>query len=341
MASAKTIGSVAVSAALIALVMSSFFAAAGGGTTEFRETAVAFDGGQAELPGINETGVTANQSLGTAAQLDGSADSYVSSTGGAETTGNYTLSTRVRVRNVSTTETQIVYSDDQRLLLYNGSSDQWVGVWYEASTGRTWTVSQLASAPGNWTTVQLMLDAGSLELIEDNTLSSTTATNDGNTTSATFSGENLNGTIEETRVFDRPLTNSERQTLVDTPTAPLPNTERAYRVMYDAYSVPSAFPAFFAPGNADVGDIQLVSGASEQPTERGTDWRLDGGTVVALAGGSLDGAPVVYVQYTAEFGGLVETLHSLQTVMSGGLNLLALGAVVAAAAYLLTLYDEF
>lgn len=339
--SARTIGSLAVTAALIGLVMTAFFGAAGGGTVEYRETAVLFEGDRAALPGVNETGVTANQSLGTAARLDGSADSYVSSETAPDTSANFTLSTRVTIANTSTTETQIVYSDPQRLLLYNGSAGEWVGVYYEPSTARTWSVSQIAGTPGTPTTVQLMLDAGTLSIIEDNSFSSTTATNDGNVTTATFTGKNLNGTLEETRVFDRPLTSSERQTLVDTPTAPLPNTQRDYRVMYDAYSVPSAFPVFFAGGDATVGDIQLVDGAAEQVTERGTDWRLDGGEVVALAGGSLDGAPVVYVQYTGEFGALIETLQSLQTVVGGALNLLALGAIVVAAAVLLKSYDSF
>jgi hypothetical protein len=336
--SARTIGSLAVTAALIGLVLTAFFSAAGGGTVEFRETAVVFEGERAALPGVNETNVTANQSLGTAAQLDGSQDSYVSSASAPDVSGDWSVSTHVRVRD--TTTTQIVYSDAGRVLLYNGSANEYVGVWYDSATGETYAVRETANDAENLTHLALVHNssrADTLRLYEDDTDVATTAS----TTGESFAGDNLNGTLEETRVFNDSLSASERSALATTATAPLPGSDRAYRVMYDGYSVPSAFPAFFVDGSAGVGDINLVDGAAEQATERGTDWRLDGGEVVALDGGSLDGAPVVYVQYTGEFGALVETLQSLQNVVGGALNLLALGAIVVAAAVLLKSYDSF
>jgi len=336
---AQTIGSLAVTAALIGLVMSAFFAAAGGGgVVEFRETAVSLDGGSADLPGANETNVSAAQSLGTAAQLDGSADSYVTSDTAPDVAGDWSLSTHARVRD--TTSTQIVYSDDARVLLYNGSANEYVGVWYDSATGETYAVREVADSPESRTHLVLTKNSSqpdTLRLYEGSSGVATTNT----ATDATFRGGNLNGTLEETRVFNDSLTSAERQTLADSPTAPLPNGDRAYRVMYDAYSLPATFPAFFSGASTNVGDIQLADGAAGEATTQGTDWALSSGSVLALDGGSLDGAPVVYVSYTGEFGALIGILETLQTVVSGGVNLLVVGTIIVAAAYLLRTYDSF
>jgi len=335
---AQTIGSLAITAAIIGLIMTSFFAAAGGASLEFRETALTIDGDSVELPGVNESDVTVNQSLGTAAQLDGSQDSYVASASTPDVSGDWSVSTHVRVRD--TTTTQIVYADNGRLLLYNGSANEFVGVWYDSATGETYAVRETADSPATLTHLALVHNSSrpdTLRLYEDDAAVATTAT----PTTATFGGDNLNGTLEETRVFNDSLGTDERATLATSPTAPLPGSDRAYRVMYDAYTEPSAFPAFFAGEDATASGVTLVDGAAEQATERGSDWQLSSGSVVALAGGSLDGAPVVYVQYLGKFGALVGILQTLQSVVSGGLNLLAIGAVVGAAAYLLQIYDSF
>lgn len=285
------------------VVVGQVFAAAAGAddSRQSFQSAVEIDGDTATLTGSNVSVGGVEQSLGDAAALDGSRDSYVAGAAAPNVSGDFYAGTYVRVDN--TTGTRTVYADDQRLILYNGSSGQWVGVYYEASTGRTWSTSLIASDPTNWTHVALQLDAGALELIEDNQFSSVTATNDGNVTTQAFTGDNLEGDLDETRVFDEPLTDSERQQLVDSPTAPLDTAERDYRVMYDSYSSsPGSFPAFFVSSSVDASGVTLVDGFAGQPTQAGTDYRVNGDTITALDGGSLDGAPVVYAAWTASVG---------------------------------------
>lgn len=339
--SVQTIGSLAIGVAIVGLVLGSFFGAVGGVSSGQIQSPVPFGNNDvADLQGTNITINSVNQSLGQSARLDGSADSYVAGSEAPDVSGDWTVSVGVSVEN--TTGTRIVYADDERLILFNGSSGEWVGVWYDNARGQTWSVSQLASNPANRTVLQLMLDGGTLSISEDATFSSAVATNDGNTTSNTFDGENLNGTVDEVRVFNDSLTNSERQQLVDAPTAPLTTAPRAYRVMFDSFdSSPSTYPAFFVGGSVEASSVTRANGFNEQPTERGDDWTLSLGDIVAQDGGSLDGAPVVYVDYIGQTGALVGVLETLAGVANSGVRLLAVGVIVAAAAVLMNLYQEF
>lgn len=336
----QKIARLAILVGVIGLVLGSFFGAVGDVSREQIRTPVAIQGGTADLQGTNVSVDAVNQSLGQAAKLDGSSNSYVSGAESPDLDGNWTISTGVSVDN--TTGTRILYSDTERVILYNGTTDAYVGVWYEPESGRTWSVSQGATDPTNQTVVMLMLETGTLEIIEDNTFSSTTATNDANAVNTTFTGDNLNGTVDETRAFNDSLTSSERQQLVDNPTAPLTTAPRAYRVMYDSFDPsPSGYPAIYVPGGVSASNVQQVEGFDGEPTERGTDWSLSGGDVVALAGGSLDGAPLVYVDYLGTVGALAGVLETLGTVANSGVQLLAVGVIVAAAAVLLKIYDDF
>lgn len=291
---------------LFAIPLFSGLATQGAASAELQQDVVRTEGGNGDLSALVDGGLTVEQSLGDAARLDGTQDSYISGPAGANVTGDAEVATWVRVNN--TPGTQIVYADTERLLLYRGSTNEWVGAYYNASDGQTWTVTELANDPTTWTHVTLAHNETTLMLSEDNSNTSTTALTDGNAIAGNVTADsNLDGSLEETRTFDRVLTSSERQQLIDQPTAPLTGTERSSRVMYDSFqTTPASYPTFIAGGSVTATGVSKVAGFAGQ-TVTDSDWSR---TVLTLSSfsGPLAGAPGVYASYqgySGAFAGLI------------------------------------
>lgn len=284
--------------------------------TETREAIQSFDSGTTALAGSNITGVSVEQSLGDAVRLDGTQSSYVSGESAPPDDGTWSVATWVRVND--TTSTQLVYSDPARTVVYNGSSGEWVAGYYDSSSGETWRVRTPATNETSWTHLTASHDGSVLELAVNNSVAASTVTDGANATTVPLAAGNLDGSLDETRVFDAALASGERQQLIDRPTAPLTSTPRQSRVMFDSFSTsPSSFPAFFIGGDVTAGSVSLVDGFAGETTAAGTDYSLSGDTISTLGGGSLDGAPAAYVTWTAEFSSGFGLLTDLLLVFFG------------------------
>jgi hypothetical protein len=179
-------------------------------------------------------------------------------------------------------------------------------------------VRTTATAATSWTHLTVSHDGSVLEVAENATVVASTVTDTANATTTLQTAGNLDGSLDETRVFDAALSASERQQLVDRPTAPLTSTPRQSRVMFDSFAAsPSSFPAFFLSDDVQAGDISLVDGFAGEATTAGTDYSLSGDTISTIGGGSLDGAPAAYVTWTAEFSGGFGLLTDLLLVFFG------------------------
>ena len=121
----KLVGWSIIGIAVLVLVLDGVF---GIGITASQSTnagAFAISGGTAQLSGHNISDVSVNQSLGHAAQLDGTRDSYVSGSSDVELEGDWTVSSYVHVDNLTQTQT-IVSVCSEQMILYNGTSGEWV-----------------------------------------------------------------------------------------------------------------------------------------------------------------------------------------------------------------------
>ena len=335
----KLVGWSIIAIAVLVLVLDGVF---GIGVTASQSTnagAFAISGGTAQLSGHNISDVSVNQSLGHAARLDGTRDSYVSGSSDVELEGNWTVSTYVRVDNLSRTQTVVSVGSEQ-MILYNGSTNEYVGVWYDQSSGDTYAVREVANTPGNLTHVALVRNQSqpeAISLYEDNSDIATTST----ATATTFAAGNLDGDLDETRTFNRSLNSSQRQQLIDRPTAPLPGTNRTSRVMFDSYSAsPSSYPMFFVAGDVTASNVQRVDGLDAEATTAGTDYTRSGRTISVVDGGSLDGAPALYASYAVTVGPFVAVFTALQTTGGAALGLLVVGLLLFVGTRIMDLFDD-
>jgi len=100
--------------------------------------------------------------------------------------------------------------------------------------------------------------------------------------------------------------------------------------------------AYYADGDATlVGDTALVDGVDAPGLVRGTDYTIETEpfTFRAVAGGYLDGAPVVFLGGAGGvFGGLLDQLTNVGTT---ALGLLVIGLLVGAAVWVQDQFSEF
>lgn len=331
-----TIGTVLIGVAIFVVILSSVFSVGFTASTGQNSDVFGVDSGTASLEGVNITDPTVEQSLGHSAELDGSPDSYISGPGAVGVDETWTASTWVRLDDTNRTQ-MVVSVDSEQLILYNDTSDTWVGVYYNDTTGETRVVENAAGSPTTWTHLSLAYDGTTLTLVENN--SDTASATE--TTSQTFAAQNLDGELDETRVSDDVLTSSERQRQIDRPTAPQPGVNRTYRVMYDSYSsAPGSYPAFFVGTTLGASNVQRGAGFDGEPTELGTDYSRSGRTITTLTGGSLEGAPAIYSSYSRAEGPFVGLLYAIQTTGSTALTIVVLGVLALAGSRLLGLFDD-
>jgi len=285
---------------LFAIPLFSGLATQGAASAELQQDIVRTDGGSGDLSALVDSGLTVEQSLGDAARLDGTQDSYISGPVEANVSGDAEVTTWVRVNN--TPGTQLVYADTERLLLYRGSTNEWVAAYYNATDGQTWTVTELANDPTTWTHVTVAHNDSDLTIYENNTDTSTTTLTDGNAITGNVTADsNLDGSLDETRVFDRVLTSTERQQLIDQPTAPLTGAERSSRIMYDTFAdTPSSYPAFITGGSLNTVGVSKIAGF-DGATVTESDWSRSVLTLSSFSG-PLAGAPGVYASYQSYSG---------------------------------------
>jgi len=329
---AKSLGLAIVGIALMALVLS-FFApfiqGAGGGAVDIASepsTSSWIDTGLSEPTEGLDVAATREQAV----QLDGNGyvaapeptlnDSWTVCSVGALTSGynNQAHYTLLAIDNETAT---LRYADGNWTARY-------------INNGTETAASAPASSPTDLTAVCGRYDnqSDTLELVVEGSVvaSSVDGEQDHNRSVAI----NWNGTIDETRVWGRAVSDSNLTAYANDPVIALPGADRQLRVMFDE-DVGGATRTHYAGG----GTAGLVGGATigEPAVQRpgisgGSDWRArTDGTyqIQAVSGGYLDGAPIVFIIGAGgPFASIITTLFS---VGPAALSLLAVAVLAFAA----------
>jgi hypothetical protein len=326
-------------AIILALVLNQFGTVGGavtsGGAQDSTQDDLLVSGGSVTLSGDNLSVIEVHQSLNDSAELDGSGG--ITGNLGADVADNRTVSTWAVVED-ETGVRQILSIDSRTTLTYNGTSSEWACWSYDDASGQTHRVAVADASPG-WSNLQCERAAGALTLRVNDTTTASVQTDSANATTQTLQTQPLNGSVDETRVFNGSLSSTEQTVLYASPTAPLESAPRHSRVMYDSYGSLDSIPVYFTGGSLDGTAATKAGGLPGQGAAEGTDWSLSGDTLNLLSGGVLEGAPVVFVTWAfGAAGGGIVNFQQLLATLGGGLSLLALVAVVGAAAIL---YNEF
>lgn len=297
--------------------------------------------GSASLPAVARN-LSLKQSLGDALALDGSADAGLSSGGGVNISSDAELCTHVAIDARGQNQT-VATADGELWIEYAGNrtTETWVGAHYNRSDRTTYDVTTAAASPGDLTHVCVRAAGGTLTLAV-NATDQASVTEDGSHTLDAHASpySSLNGTLEETRVYDRALGGSERATLYQTPTHPLETGAEA-RLMYDSYDKsPSNLPVYFTGESASVSG-QLVDGAEGQNLRGGTDYQLSNNALQVQDGGRLDRAPVVFLTYEGASGPFAAVLNAVATIGGAALSLLVVGLMAIAATAVMQVFDGF
>lgn len=291
------------------------------------------------------TDETVKNSLGNAVTLTGANDSYYQSTSNLDLIQDdtWTISTGVKIDPGASGVNQSVLSSNGELIIwYNASNSTYDAWFYENGGQNTYRVSVNVSGPTNaLTTVTVARDGDTLTIYRNTTAGASINVTQTNTAPSPANLSNLNGTIDEVRAFDDALNSSQRTDLHSNRVAPLPNTNRTARIMFDEQNTNPQL-LFFSSGSISLSNATITPdgypGSVMDPDTisnqlAGTvdyDWSTDGPEIRATDGGELDGAPVAYAQYTSY--GLVGTIvGDFQTAMilAGILIiLLPLGAII-------------
>lgn len=299
-----------------------------------------------------DTNLAVQQSLGTKIAFGGDGSFTASVDSDVDETYAYCTWASLNAAATGHNETIAVWDGEQHLQYAgNRTHPHYVGTWYDPGARVTYDVAVNASAISVTSPTHLCLehDGDTLTLSANATNSNSVATDGSHTVTdggvTGFSG--LDGTVEETRLYDATLSTTERAALRDHPTAPVPTPPtRVARVMYDSYhavgsSMPD-LPVYFTSSSGTVDGGSVVEGFAGQPTD-GDDYNLENGgfRLVATDGGTLDGAPVAFVQYDAVASGFARVYARVQTVGATALGIIVVGLLLIAAGFVVDRVGEF
>ena len=204
---------------------------------------------------------------------------------------------------------------------------------YIPDNGSETAASAAASSPTDLTAVCGRYDntTDTLDLIVDGTVAASSS--DGQVDQTRQPSVAWNGTIEETRVWGRAISDSNLTAYADDPITALPGTDRQLRVMFDE-DLGGETRAHNANGRADLVGAAAIGdpGVPRPGISEGDDWeaRNDGSFEIrAVDGRYLDGAPIVFITWPGgPFGSIVNTLFN---VGPAALSLLVVAVLVMAA----------
>lgn len=331
----------AIGLAIVGLVLNPFFAVAleSDPAGSFEEQ-VNMVGGSGDLSAESDiTNFTIEQSLGDAVAFSGANDSELRGRADIQRDETWSTSTWARVDAASENETMRALQFGGWLMVdYDGAASEWRVTVYDEQTLNTYQVTAAAPDPTTWTHLVVTHNESELALWVDGSVAATTPTTDGSDATVPTDVANWDGTVEETRVLDDLVDSSEVTTLHDTPTAPVRANESA-RIYYDAYPEEDSVDVYRTGADLTLSNASFVDGFAGQDLEKdglltNGDYRLEGETVVAMAGGALDGAPVAFVSYDGRDG--VFSVSNLGDQAGGAISLLMVGLIIIAARSLLS-----
>jgi len=206
---------------------------------------------------------------------------------------------------------------------------QWLAIYANQTTT---TASAPASSATDYTTLSARWDGASdeLTLFVDGSAANTTSIG---TTEQRQVANNLDGRIEEVRIFDSALGNSPITTYHGDPINSLNGQTHETRLLFDEGEGSSTL-AFYQGAQADiVGPHSWTTGVEQgQTPQAGTDFEVSGNSIRVVSGGYLDGQPKLYLSFESGFfGGLVATIFN---VGPAALQLIVVGVLVMGASAL-------
>jgi hypothetical protein len=239
--------------------------------------------------------------VGDAVRLTGANDSEIDVQASPAISGSHELCT-VATADASVTsndETRVLYQLKDLVLYYNGTTDRYEAWYYDDGSRESTVVGVAANDATAETLVCGQVNASTDTVtIYRNTTQGSSEVLDGDAPTESPPDNNWNGTIDETRVYNRTLTSSQRSEYNSTRALAVTGAAPALRITYDSFkSSPDSVATYFSGGGADLSNASLANGVSGPALTAGTDYTTDGDTI-SVAGGQLDGeGEVVYADY--------------------------------------------
>jgi len=263
---------------------------------------------------------------GNAVLLSGE-DSYVS----AElqenvSTGPWTMCSWARLDDDANLDaTMDVAAADNGSILIQYDAGEWLA--YGDNGTHDAVATAPASSPTTPTTVCGRSNGTAVELFVDGDQKA--ASNLSTNTSSRNVSVSWDGAIDETRVSNSSVATGTISTYADKPTIPFNNTDRVGRFMLDEGSG-STSTVYFSPTDATLVNAKWTSGVPRRTLESGSDYRIDWSTweITALAGGDIDGAPIVYVYYANGVGVFTNAVTSINSQIGNALILFGTALLV-------------
>jgi len=240
-------------------------------------------------------------STGRAAELSGGS---VDISGGlgveADADGNWTFATYAAVDNASQSAT--LWTIGQNYVIgYSPTNGGELFVWhYNESSTNSYVASVATATPGSLSPVVVQRDGNTLTLFNESGASSTIALAPGSETTATLPAtDNLDGRLDETRTWDRPLTATERSNYRNDGIQPVAVGNRSARILFDTKGDNVAIEFRGVSGQL-VGAASRGTGLSGTVMTEGSDFELvsrgPDTFLRPLSGGELADQPRVFVQ---------------------------------------------
>lgn len=272
---------------------------------------------------------TVYNSRGWAVNLTGADDSYLESSEPIDIAEDdtWTVSTWAHVDNGSEDSTMAAISANGRLVVtYNGTRNEWMAWFYDEGSRDSYTANVSApNQPDNLTNVIVTNNGTHMTIYRDNNVGETVEITGDSLEDAPVESDNWNGRLDEFRSWDDVLNDSQRNTVVNEPIAPV-RANRTARVMFDEPEKDSQL-LFHAPGRIRTSNVTFSTGlaGSEMDPDALVSsgdyrWGEDGPTIEPTADGALAYAPVAYVDYDFE--------DALADVINAWSDLVSLAALV-------------
>lgn len=257
--------------------------------------------------------ISAESTLGDAVALTGAPDSEIAASmdvtlGDSWSACTYSQADPVVEGNGSTRS--LLSADTDRYdiaLVYNDSTGEYQGWFYDAAARSTHAASVAAPDPTNQTLVCAINNesAQTFQVARNTTRGAATDTSQQDFADRP-NAENWHGVLEETRLYPSALTDSQLSRWTTHPVLSVEGTRPAARLMYDTRDrSTSTVPVYFGSGSAGLSNASLVDGATGPELVQGEDWDRGGllswyssDEIYAVDGGVLTGdGDVLFLTY--------------------------------------------
>lgn len=255
-----------------------------------------------DSPTIGVESVSISAGLGDAVQLTGANDSEVATENPVDVEPPFSICSYARADSevVSNDESRVIAGSNDLIIYYDGGADAFGVWWYNRSTRGSFTTTIPAPSPTTMTLVCGHHDGAEIHVSRNTTRSSSVAVSGSGISDVPSA--NWKGALEETRVFQSDLNNTQLSNYVADPALSVNDTTPAVRLMYDVWSRSSGdttIGAYFHAGDAQLTNGSFVDGFSEPAVAEGADYRVsnDKERITLPPGGELGSGDVLFAEY--------------------------------------------